>query len=157
MPGDAKAELRKAFTMRIFLGRIGTQYVERFDKQQGIADARRVALALRAGRSLLFFPEGTFSRVPGLLPFHMGAFIAAAETDSPVVPILIQGTRDILRDDSWLPARGRVSITIGPPLECAAAQATTGADPWKAALQLRDRARQFMLEQGHEPDLARGR
>jgi 1-acyl-sn-glycerol-3-phosphate acyltransferase len=153
----AKAELRKAFTMRIFLERIGTEFVERFDKQQGIADARRAALALSAGRSLLFFPEGTFSRVPGVLPFQMGAFIAAAETNSPVVPLLIQGTRDILRDDSWLPARGRVSITVGPPLECAAVQAAAGADPWKTALQLRDRTRQFMLEQGREPDLARRR
>ena len=29
------------------------------------------------GESLVFFPEGTFRREPGLLPFRMGAFIAA--------------------------------------------------------------------------------
>ncbi|MFH0341167.1 MAG: AMP-binding protein, partial [Chromatiales bacterium] len=89
----AKAELARKFTARVFLSRLATEFVERFDKEKGLADARKIAGALRSGRSLLFFPEGTFSRVPGLLPFHMGAFIAAAETATPVVPIAIQGTR----------------------------------------------------------------
>ncbi len=153
----AKAELRNTFTMHLFLRRIETEFVERYDTQQGITAARRVASSLGAGRALLFFPEGTFARGPGLLPFHLGAFIVAAETDTPVVPILIQGTRDILRDTSWLPARGPVSITIGTPLDSAVIKESVGGDPWRTALELRERARHFMVAPGCEPDRPRGR
>jgi 1-acyl-sn-glycerol-3-phosphate acyltransferase len=55
-----------------------------------------VTQALRGGRSLVFFPEGTFLRPPGVLPFRLGAFKAAAEARCPVVPVAIRGTRAIL-------------------------------------------------------------
>ena len=35
--------------------------------------------AIRAGSLLTFFPEGAFTRMSGLLPFRMGAFVAVAE------------------------------------------------------------------------------
>jgi hypothetical protein len=62
-----------------------------------VADARRTVQTVQADRSLVFFPEGTFTRMPGLLPFHMGAFVAAAEAGVPVVPVTIRGTRSLLR------------------------------------------------------------
>ncbi|MEJ2622819.1 MAG: hypothetical protein P8163_22065 [Candidatus Thiodiazotropha sp.] len=34
----------------------------------------------KAGRSLAFYPEATLRAEPGLLPFHMGAFVAAIAT-----------------------------------------------------------------------------
>jgi 1-acyl-sn-glycerol-3-phosphate acyltransferase len=75
----AEAELDRQFIPARFLRRIGAVFVERFDKQRGVVDARRTVQTVQAGRSLVFFPEGTFTRMPGLLPFHMGAFVAAAE------------------------------------------------------------------------------
>jgi 1-acyl-sn-glycerol-3-phosphate acyltransferase len=96
---------------------------------------------------LMFFPEGTLTRAPGLLPFHMGAFRAAAETGAPVYPVVIRGTRSILRDQDWFPHRGRVHLTICAPLQA--------AEPgWSAAVALRDSAREQMLAQLGEPDLA---
>ena len=38
-----------------------------------------------AGRSLMFFAEGTVARMPGLLPFYMGAFVTAAKAGVPMV------------------------------------------------------------------------
>ena len=49
------------------------EYVDRFDKKRGKEDAERLLQMARKGRSLLFFAEGTFMRMPGLLPFRMGA------------------------------------------------------------------------------------
>lgn len=142
----AKAELEEQFFARRFLRRIGVVFVERFDKQRGVADARRTVDTIRSGRSLVFFPEGTFARMPGLLPFHMGAFIAAAETGVPVVPVTIRGTRSILRSGSWFPHRGAVNITISLPIM------PTGAD-WNAAVELRNAARSNILQHLGEPDL----
>jgi 1-acyl-sn-glycerol-3-phosphate acyltransferase len=142
----AKRELDKHFVSRIFLRRLGVQYVERFDKQRGADDARRTARIVRDGDSLIYFPEGTFVRMPGLLPFRMGAFIAATEAGVPVVPLTIRGTRAKLRADQWLPRRGAISVTISRPIH------PRGKD-WNAAIALRDAARAEMLGHCGEPDL----
>jgi len=148
----AKAEFRRHPVLRIFLTRIGCEFVERFDRKQGVADARRLAGLTRAGRAFLYFPEGTFTRVPGLLPFRLGAFMAAAEAGVPVVPVAIRGTRDMLRGDTWYPRRGAISIHIGAPF--VPQSAPTGFDAWQTALWLRARARTWILQQVQEPDLA---
>ncbi len=144
----AKAELDRQFIPRRFLRHIGAVFVERFDKQRGVADARRAVQTVQAGRSLLFFPEGTFTRMPGLLPFHMGAFVAAAEAGVPVVPVTIRGTRSLLRADSWFPHRGAVRVSVGASI----LPACTG---WAAAVKLRDAAHADILQHLGEPALAR--
>ena len=144
----AKAELDRQFIPRRFLRRIGALFVERFDKQRGVADARRTVQTVQAGRSLLFFPEGTFTRMPGLLPFHMGAFVAAAEAAVPVVPVTIRGTRSLLRGDSRFPRRGVVRVIVSEPI-----LPEEGTD-WAAAVKLRDAARAALLACLVEPDLA---
>jgi len=151
----AKAELGRRFIPRLFFSRIGTEFVERFDKQKGVADARRIADTLRRASTLLFFPEGTFSRIPGLLPFHMGAFVAAAEHGAAVIPVLIRGTRYILREGNWIPTPGPVRIEIGAAIDPRALEAEAGGDAWKTALLLRTRTREYLLAHYEEPDLAR--
>jgi len=143
----AKRELRVRLIPRVYLQRLGAEFVERFDLQRGVADARRLAQAVQAGRALAFFPEGTFERIPGLSPFHMGAFVAAAEAGVPVVPVAIRGTRSILRSDQWFPRRGSIRVTLGHPI------LPDGTD-WAAALRLRDAARAEILRHCGEPDLA---
>lgn len=142
----AKAELQGNVFARIFLSRLGTEFVERFDRQKGIADAQRIATNARKKRSLLFFPEGTLYRMPGLHEFHMGAFTAAVDAHLPVVPITICGTRSKLRDTSLFPRRGAVSIRISKPL-------LPQGNDWHAALILKDQARAEILSHCGEPDL----
>ncbi len=141
----AKVELKRNLFLRLLLTRLGTEFVERFDLQRGLADARRLSKQASGGKSLIFFPEGTFDRIPGLRPFHMGAFAAAAEAGIPLVPVSICGSRSKLRDGSWLPRRGSVRIRVGEPL------LPEGRD-WAAALRLRDQARADMLSRCGEPD-----
>lgn len=143
----AKRELVEARIAGLFLRALGTAFVERFDPKGSIADARRLAGRLRAGEPLVMFPEGTFERRPGLRSFFMGAFMAAAEAQVPIVPIGITGTRSILRADSWFIRHGRIEVVIAPPIE------PEGQD-WQALLMLRDRARAAVLAGCGEPDLA---
>jgi 1-acyl-sn-glycerol-3-phosphate acyltransferase len=69
--------------------------------ERGDVTSRRVALesladAVRAGRSVWVFPEGTRNGEPGtLLPFHRGAFHVAARLDVPVVPIVVEPLRPL--------------------------------------------------------------
>lgn len=144
----AKRELREQFIPRVYLQRLGTEFVERFAAHESVQDARRLEVALRAGRVLVFFPEGTFTRVSGLQPFRMGAFVVAANTGIPVVPVAICGTRSILRDGQWWPRRGTITITFGAPL----LPGTDARDAFAAAVVLRDDARAHILRHCGEPD-----
>ncbi len=150
----AKAELKDSFLSRVFLQRIQAEFVERFDKQKGVEDARRIASRAREGRNLFFFAEGTFTRIPGLRPFYMGAFEASVEADVPVVPVAIRGTRSMLRDVSLFPRRGRIAVTIGKPIEPHCVQDPSAPDSWTTAIRLRDAARDYILRHCGEPDLA---
>ncbi len=142
----AKRELARVGVARFFLGRLGTEFVERFDAKRSVEDTAKLMEAARRGRSLVVFPEGTFGRAAGLRPFRMGAFVVAARTGSPVVPVALRGTRSILRDGSWFPRRGAVSVVIGDPL------VPRGTD-WAAALALREATRAHILRWCGEPDL----
>ncbi|HEY0938490.1 MAG TPA: AMP-binding protein [Steroidobacter sp.] len=137
----AKRELARTPLVGRFLRRLGTVFVERFDVRAGVADARRLAKLAEDGESCIFFPEGTFVRDPGLLPFHLGAFSAAAAANRPIVPIAIQGTRSLLPDGQWLPRRSPITIHIGsrilPP---------HGKNAFAATIQLRDAARGYILD-----------
>ncbi len=143
----AKAELERQFFPRLFLRRIGALFVERFDKQRGVTDSRRTVQTVQGGRSLAFFPEGTFTRMPGLLPFHMGAFVAATEAGVPVAPVTIRGSRSVLRADSRFPRRGGIHVIVAAPIH------PQGTD-WTAAVKLRDAVRTAILQHLGEPDLA---
>jgi acyl carrier protein len=147
----AKGELRDQFLPRLILGRIGAEYVRRLDKEDAIADARRLIDRARAGRALMYFPEGTLRRAPGLMAFRLGAFEAAVTARVPVVPVAIRGTRAVLRDESWFPRRGAIVVTIEPAIDTAAVVAEVG-EPWRAALKIRDLARERILRLGGEPD-----
>jgi len=52
--------------------------------------------ALRAGNSLMMFPEGTRSPDGTMRPFKDGAFELALRTQSPILPIVIDGTAGAL-------------------------------------------------------------
>jgi 1-acyl-sn-glycerol-3-phosphate acyltransferase len=142
----AKDELAEQTFAGWFLRRINARFVERFDVEKGLADAHHLSEAAMR-ESLLFFPEGTLTRAPGLLPFHMGAFAVAAEAQCPVVPVVVRGTRSVLRSGGWFPRRGAVTVVVAEPIEPA-------GNDWNAAVALRDAARQQLLKRLGEPDLA---
>lgn len=146
----AKRELLNNFATRWYLRRIGAEFVERFATLASVADAERLTAGARAGRSLVVFPEGTFTRAPGLMPFHLGAFTVAATAGLPVVPIAIRGARSVLCDDQWWPRRGPIVIEIGNAIP-----APVGVDAFAAAVRLRDAARAHIIAGCGEPDLER--
>jgi acyl carrier protein len=141
----AKRELLSAFLVRFVLDRLRVRYVERFEQRASVADAQRLAQDARAGEPLFYFAEGTFHREPGLLPFHLGAFAAAAAAGAPVVPIALCGTRTLLPADHWLPRSATVTVTAGAPLMPA-------GEDWDAAIALRDAARRFIAAHCGEPE-----
>jgi 1-acyl-sn-glycerol-3-phosphate acyltransferase len=130
----AKRELLTTPIVGTILRKAGHLTVDRVDVSRGVADAARVTAAAGGGAVVCVFPEGTFVRRPGLLPFRLGAFKAAVEAACPIVPVAIRGTRDVLPADTWRPRPGRIEVTVLPPL-------TVAGDGWREIVRLRDAAR----------------
>jgi len=146
-----KREMNAVPVAGLLLRRIGSEFVERFDRHKGGTDARRVLRTAASGHSLVFFPEGTFTEEVGLGKFHTGAFAIAARAACPVVPAVILGTRRNMPSTRIFPRPGAIEVRYGAPIVAAAEK--TSADP---ALELRDRARAAILSQLDEPDLTSG-
>jgi 1-acyl-sn-glycerol-3-phosphate acyltransferase len=143
-----KREVTSVPFLHLLLRRIGSHFVERFDRHRGGIDARRILRAAQAGEALAFFPEGTFRQEAGLRRFHSGAFAAAARAGLPVVPIVIRGSRELLPAGAWLPRRGRLEVIVRAAIETSNAAA-------EAVAHVRDSSRRAILELLDEPDLER--
>ena len=135
----AKRELEAQRVAGRFLRRLGAAFVERFDPRRSVADAQRMADVVQAGHALMVFPEGTFVAAPGLMPFRLGGFLAAAHAGVPVIPVTLGGTRQLLGAGRWWPRPAALSVHIGSPLAAA-----PKLEPFAAAVQLRDRARRVI-------------
>jgi len=150
LPGDlgfvAASEFSRHRLTRLFLERIGTDFVERADREQAVVETRRLVERARHGGRLVIFPEGRLSPVPGLRPFHLGAFVVAATVGCPVVPVAITGTRQMVRPGTRRFRPGEVTVSVGEVI-------TSDEPGWAGALQLRARARAAIRPGCGEPDL----
>jgi 1-acyl-sn-glycerol-3-phosphate acyltransferase len=144
----AKEELARQWVAGPFLRRLGTLFVRRIDPEGGVEDTQHQLEAARTGARIVSFPEGTLTRRPGLLGFHLGAFMVAAQSGIPILPVTVRGTRSILRGGEWFPRRGEITVHIGKSI------LPDGSD-FPAAIRLRDRVRAAILAHYGEPDLAR--
>jgi 1-acyl-sn-glycerol-3-phosphate acyltransferase len=140
-----KHEMTKVPIAGFVLRRLGSAFVKRAD----LLDRKRIArelleLAVR-GDALGFFPEGTFDASPGLKPFQLGAFAAAARAGLPVVPVVIYGARRKLPARQLLPAPGSLRVRVCAPID---------PSEFDSARGLMQAARRVMLEELDEPDLA---
>ena len=141
------AELGEKTWTGLFLRRLGVEFVQRATPEQGAADTRRIIADVRAGRTIVIFPEGRLSRVPGLRAFHLGAFLTAADARAPVVPVTIRGTRSLLAPGHAFPRRAAVAVDIGEPFY-------PGEPGWAGAVALQRAAREAILARADEPDIA---
>jgi 1-acyl-sn-glycerol-3-phosphate acyltransferase len=142
----AKGELAQLLPVRLILQRFGVEFVDRFNTHRSAMSVRRLARQAKNGHALVFFPEGTFIGFPGLQPFRMGAFAAAAHSGAAVVPVAIRGARNVVRNTNWLPRRPRIEVIIRPPI-------LASGEEWQDARKLRDAARREISAWCGEPDL----
>lgn len=140
----AKAELQTNPALRLFLRRIGTEFIERHSARAAARDLRMLSARSRAGRTLLFFPEGTIPDEAALLPFRMGAFLTAVDEGVAVVPVALDGSRALLTTGSWWPRPGRVTLTLGRALYPRDFERDGRRDRREVAQALRDAAREFV-------------
>jgi 1-acyl-sn-glycerol-3-phosphate acyltransferase len=107
-----KKEMVRVPLAGLLLRRLGSEFVDRFDRQQSANDARRVLKTAVTGQSLVFFPEGTFTASRQVGKFLRGAFATAARAEMPIVAAAIHGTREVLPSGSMLLRRKAIRFEV---------------------------------------------
>ncbi|HEY6033280.1 MAG TPA: lysophospholipid acyltransferase family protein [Kofleriaceae bacterium] len=92
---------------------------------------------IRDGVSVWLAAEGTRSRDGRIAPLKKGGFHLALHTNTPIVPVAIRGTIDILPRGTGSMHKGkRVDVTIGAPIDVAG----------KTVDQLATQVRAFLID-----------
>jgi 1-acyl-sn-glycerol-3-phosphate acyltransferase len=98
----AKAELFRVPFVGWMMSMSDDVPVIRSDRRKAAHALLQCARYLRQGCSVVFFPEGTRSRDGQVLPFNDGPFQLAIRERVPVLPLVLDGSRDALPRNSWL-------------------------------------------------------
>ncbi len=150
----AKMEVGGMPFIGTFLRKMEHTKFDRSDPESRLRQSEEMEKLLREGESIFVFPEGTFGSEDGVRPFQLGAFKAAVDAGVPVVPVSLAGTRQFLRDGTYLPRRTSVTITLSPPIYPNVVSETAKAEEgsaWHELIRLRDTTRETIARHSGEP------
>jgi 1-acyl-sn-glycerol-3-phosphate acyltransferase len=112
----AKKELTRVPIFGQALVASGHIIIDRGNREKAVASLHRAAERIRAGTSVIVFPEGTRSPGGELRPFKSGPFHLAIEAQVPIIPITVSGSQRITPKGQLQVHSGRVKITYGTPI-----------------------------------------
>lgn len=93
--------------------------IDRRNREAAIASTRRGARHLREGRSYVGFPEGTRTVDGRLKEFKKGLFFMALEAGVPIVPVVVNDTRLVMRKGTKYCLPHDVFLEVLPPVSTA--------------------------------------
>jgi 1-acyl-sn-glycerol-3-phosphate acyltransferase len=113
-----KIELRSIPIFGLGCEKLGMIYVDRGDSEKSRESLETAKGKIKAGASVVFFPEGTRSPDGLIHDLKKGGFVMALATDTPILPITINGSRFALpKDMPLLMKPGKIEIIIHDPVE----------------------------------------
>jgi 1-acyl-sn-glycerol-3-phosphate acyltransferase len=96
---------------------LGQIMVDRENSEQARASIAGSISGLSGNNSILIFPEGWVSHDGKLLPLKKGGFHLAIQTGLPIVPVRIEGAREVCPPGgSGHFHKGVISVEVYPPL-----------------------------------------
>jgi len=90
--------------------------VDRSNRSKAMTSLRKARERIEGGISVVVFPEGTRSSDGQFLPFKRGGFVLAVKTQTPVVPITINGSGTILPRGDWRMRGGEIEVIVSDPV-----------------------------------------
>ena len=111
----AKASLGSVPFLGWHLRRTGHVLVDR--SRAGAVVVRMMHRLVKAGHSLIVFPEGTRSTDGTVGRFKGGSFVVALQASLPVVPISVIGSRHVMFRGALMVRPGQVTVVVHEPIE----------------------------------------
>jgi 1-acyl-sn-glycerol-3-phosphate acyltransferase len=112
-----KIQLRSVPFLGYSCYKIGHVYIDRSNPEAAIASINQAKERIKAGTSIMFFPEGHRGEGKKMLPFKKGAFIFALDMGYPILPVTIVGTDKVLPTNTTALFPGKVKMIIHKPIE----------------------------------------
>jgi 1-acyl-sn-glycerol-3-phosphate acyltransferase len=149
LPGQIRIVFKKELTRLPIFGwamKLGGYIsIDRGDSREAIGSLERAAQEIRAGSSVLLFPEGTRTRDGRMQPFKRGAFALAVRSRVPIVPLTVNGSFSILPRKGLRIKPGNIEVIAHPPV------VTNGCNGREGEMQLMERVRSAIASGYIEP------
>ncbi len=114
-PALIKHQLMRLPLARIYIALDSCVPINRTDVRQSLTALKKVTAKLKAGHSVIIFPEGTRSKGPDMHEFKHGAFKAAVWAQVPIVPFVSDGAYKAFEEKGRL-VPTRVKFSVLPPI-----------------------------------------
>jgi len=118
----AKAELKRIPLFGPGAKAAGVVFLDRGNRKAAFKSYETAAEEVHKGRAIVVFPEGTRGHDYHLRPFKKGPFVLAIAAQSPIVPTLVHGAREIMPKGSFRMRPGVIDVHFLPLVS------TTGCD-----------------------------
>ncbi|MCX6556055.1 MAG: lysophospholipid acyltransferase family protein [Candidatus Aminicenantes bacterium] len=112
----AKKEVGRLPIVGIWMKLLGCIFIDRRDRRQSARAIARGIADLRAGRSLIVFPEGTRSQSGVMNRFKDGSFKLATRSGAAIVPLTIDGSFRLREGNRGRITPGKVRLHIHPAI-----------------------------------------
>lgn len=113
----ARHELREWFLVGWVLEKTACLFIDRSHPRRALVSLKAAAERVRAGESLVLFPEGGRSYSHRTQEFARGAFLLAVEAGVPVVPVALVGHIGVLDERTRSARAGAIHFVVGEPIE----------------------------------------
>ncbi len=113
----AKQELFRIPVFGWYMRLGGHVSVDRRNHVQAVQSLHDAARLVRAGTSLIVFPEGTRSRTGQVQPFRKGPFALALEAGVPIVPVAVSGSSEVTPSGLVAVWPGTIRVAVGDPVD----------------------------------------
>lgn len=126
----ARSTLGKVGLAHRYLSALGVIFVDRDGSpREGLEGA---VAALREGKVVCIFPEGTRSPDGRVAAFKRGALLVLKRAPVPVVPVGIEGSFAALGRGRGFPRPARITVRYGEPMSAEAVMARGGIEALEA-------------------------
>ncbi len=113
-----KKSLLKVPVLNLWMYMIGCLFLDRKSLKKGFATMMKGIDKMKNDENMGIFPQGTRNKGDEFLPFKMGSFKLATESDAKVIPMTIFGTDNILEANETLKvSKADVYVKIFDPIE----------------------------------------
>ncbi len=137
----AKAELFKIPVFGRAMKGAGYISIDRKNRHSAIGSLNKAANSMKSkGVSVVIFPEGTRSLDGKIASFKKGGFYLASDSEVPIVPVIIKGTKEIVSKKSFFIKPGKVILEILEPVK------TDGYSSKDKKVELLNKVRDILIE-----------
>lgn len=113
----SKDSIKKIPFINKWMDELNCIFIDRNNPKSAVKSLSLVGDNLDKGYSMIIFPEGTRSKTSDLLKFRSGAFRLATSKGISIVPIILNGTRNIFEANHNLIKPSNVTLKILPKIQ----------------------------------------